>query len=180
MAEQRYLAVLAVIAEGHPVSSVAEQWRVSGQTVHSWLGRCAAAGLEGLADRSRCPASGPHQMPAAVQAAVLEMRQCLRRARRLGHPRVHGRHRSDQSRHRRSPRLPLPGRHRPARGRRARGADRHRTTSGHRDLHPRRCHARCGLNQIRSAQGRSNDRNDTTPQTVSTSGCKPRAEGAPC
>ena len=78
MAEPRCLAVLAVIAEGHPVSSVAEQWRVSGQTVHSWLGRCAAAGLEGLADRSRCPASCPHQMPAAVQAAVLEMRRAHR------------------------------------------------------------------------------------------------------
>ena len=79
VAEQRYLAVLAVIAEGHPVSSVAEQWRVSRQTVHSWLRRYEAEGLEGPADRSHRPASCPHQMPAAaVQAAVLEMRRAHR------------------------------------------------------------------------------------------------------
>jgi transposase len=39
VAEQRYLAVLAVIAEGHEVSSVAQQWGVSRQTLHAWLGR---------------------------------------------------------------------------------------------------------------------------------------------
>ena len=36
MAEQHYLAVLAVIAQGHPVCSVAEQG-VSRQTLHAWL-----------------------------------------------------------------------------------------------------------------------------------------------
>lgn len=73
MAEQRYLAVLAVIAEGHPVSSVAEQWGVSRQTMHAWLGRYEAGGLEGLADRSHRPVGCPHQMPAVVEAAVLEL-----------------------------------------------------------------------------------------------------------
>ena len=38
VAEQRYLAVLAVIAEGHEVCSVAQQWGVSRQTLHTWLG----------------------------------------------------------------------------------------------------------------------------------------------
>lgn len=38
MAEQRYQAVLAVIAQGEPVQAVAEQWG-SRQTAHSWLGR---------------------------------------------------------------------------------------------------------------------------------------------
>lgn len=75
MAEQRYLAVLAVIAEGHPVSSVAQQWGVSRQTVHAWLSRYEQAGLEGLADRSHRPASCPHQMPAVVEAAALELRR---------------------------------------------------------------------------------------------------------
>ena len=75
MAEQRYLAVLAVIAEGHPVSSVAQQWGVSRQTVHAWLSRYEDAGLEGLADRSHRPASCPHQMPAVVEAAALELRR---------------------------------------------------------------------------------------------------------
>src|SRR5215210_4322318 len=75
VAEQRYLVVLAVIADGHSVSSVAQQWGVSRQTLHAWLGRYEAAGLEGLTDRSHRPVSCPHQMPAAVEAAVLEMRR---------------------------------------------------------------------------------------------------------
>jgi transposase InsO family protein len=75
VAEQRYLAVLAVIAEGHPVCSVAQQWGVSRQTLHEWLARYEAAGLDGLANRSHRPASCPHQMSAAVEAAVLEMRR---------------------------------------------------------------------------------------------------------
>ena len=75
MAEQRYLAVLAVIGEGHPVSSVAQQWGVSRQTVHAWLSRYETGGLEGPADRSHRPSSCPHQMPAVVEAAVLELRR---------------------------------------------------------------------------------------------------------
>jgi len=75
VAEQRYLAVLAVIGEGHPVSSVAQQWGVSRQTVHAWLSRYETGGLAGLADRSHRPSSCPHQMPAVVEAAVLELRR---------------------------------------------------------------------------------------------------------
>src|SRR5215217_2829100 len=75
VAEQRYLAVLAVIAEGHPVSSVAQHWGVSRQTLHAWLCRYEEAGPEGLADRSHRPAVCPHQMPAVVEAAVLELRR---------------------------------------------------------------------------------------------------------
>src|SRR3954470_20786474 len=78
VAEQRYLAVLAVIAEGHPVSSVAQQWGVSRQTLHAWLARYEAAGLEALSDRSDRPVGCPHQMPAAVEAAVLELRRVHR------------------------------------------------------------------------------------------------------
>jgi transposase len=39
VAEQRYQAVLAVIAEGETIKSVADRWRVSPQTVHAWLAR---------------------------------------------------------------------------------------------------------------------------------------------
>jgi len=73
--EQRYQAVLAVIAEGHSVVEVASRWGVSRQTVHGWLRRYEDAGLDGLKDRSRRPASSPWQMPAAVEAAVLEWRR---------------------------------------------------------------------------------------------------------
>src|ERR1700759_869652 len=75
VAERRYQAVLAVIAEGGAVKDVAARWGVSRQTVHAWLARYEAAGLEGLADRSHRPASCPHQMGAVAEAAVLELRR---------------------------------------------------------------------------------------------------------
>jgi transposase len=73
--EQKYQAVLAVLADGRSVSEVAEQWGVSRQSVHAWLRRYEDAGLVGLAVRSRRPASCPHQMPGEVEARVLEMRR---------------------------------------------------------------------------------------------------------
>ena len=48
---------------------------VSRQTLHGWLARYEAEGLEGLADRSHRPSGCPHQMPASVEAAVLELRR---------------------------------------------------------------------------------------------------------
>jgi transposase InsO family protein len=73
--EQRYKAVLAVIADGRTVTQVARDWEVARQTVHVWLERYEADGLEGLANRSHRPALCPHQMPAAVEAELLEMRR---------------------------------------------------------------------------------------------------------
>jgi transposase-like protein len=78
VAEQRYQAVLAVTSDGLSVSQVAQKFGVSRQTLHSWLARYEAEGLEGLeglSDRSHRPASCPHQMPARVEAALLELRR---------------------------------------------------------------------------------------------------------
>src|SRR6201997_4854421 len=75
VAEQRYQAVLAVISDGLAISLVAEKVGVSRQTLHSWLARYEAEGLEGLVDRSHRPVSCPHQMPAAAEAAGLELRR---------------------------------------------------------------------------------------------------------
>jgi transposase len=75
VAEQRYQAVLAVIGDGLSISQVASKCGVSRQTLHSWLARYEEAGLEGLIDRSHRPASCPHQMPAEVEAALLELRR---------------------------------------------------------------------------------------------------------
>jgi transposase len=75
VAEQRYQAVMAVIADGLSVLQVAEKFGVSRQTLHTWLARYEAGGLEGLRDRSHRPVSCPHQMPAAVEAALLELRR---------------------------------------------------------------------------------------------------------
>lgn len=59
MAEQRYQAVLAVIADGLSISQVAEKVGVSRQTMHAWLARYEAEGLEGLVDRSHRPVRCP-------------------------------------------------------------------------------------------------------------------------
>jgi transposase len=73
--EQRYKAVLAVIGEGRTVTEVAQEWRVSRQTLHTWLARYEAGGLEALGDGSHRPLKCPHQMPAELEAMVLELRR---------------------------------------------------------------------------------------------------------
>jgi transposase InsO family protein len=75
VAEQRYRAVLAVIGEGRTVKDVAAAVGVSRQSLHAWLSRYEAGGLEGLADGSHRPRWCPHQMPAEVEALVLELRR---------------------------------------------------------------------------------------------------------
>ena len=75
VSEQGYKAVLAAIADGRTVTEVARDWGVSRQTMHAWLARYEAEGLDGLGDRSHRPAHCPHQMPAGAVAKVLEMRR---------------------------------------------------------------------------------------------------------
>ncbi len=75
VSEQRYKAVLAVIADGRTVSEVAKDWGIHRQTLHRWLARYEGDGLEGLNNRSHRPARCPHQTPPAVEAMVLEMRR---------------------------------------------------------------------------------------------------------
>jgi transposase InsO family protein len=76
--QQRHEAVLEVLS-GLAVVEVARRYEVSRQSLHRWLRRYAASGLAGLADRSRRPASCPHQMAPAIEARIVEMR--------LAHPR---------------------------------------------------------------------------------------------
>ncbi|MDQ0426711.1 transposase InsO family protein [Cellulomonas iranensis] len=75
MAEQRYKAVSAVIADGRTITEVAASWGISRQTLHVWLARYEAGGLEALVDRSHRPVSCPHQMDPDDEVAVLEMRR---------------------------------------------------------------------------------------------------------
>ena len=78
MSEQRYRAVLAVIAEGHTVTEVAARFGVSRQTMHAWLAKYEAGGLESLGDGSHRPRSCPHQMSAEVEVALAELRRAQR------------------------------------------------------------------------------------------------------
>jgi len=75
VSEQRYQAVLAVIAEGCTVTEVAARWGVSRQTLHAWLAKYEAGGLENLGDGSHRPVSCPHQMAAEAEVVMAELRR---------------------------------------------------------------------------------------------------------
>ena len=75
VAEQRYRAVLSVISDGMTVKDAAARQGVSRQTMHAWLAKYEAGGLEALADGSHRPHGCPHQMGAELEAAVAEMRR---------------------------------------------------------------------------------------------------------
>ena len=75
MAEQRYQAVLAVISDGETVTDVAARFGVARKTVHDWLAKYEAGGLEGLADRSHRPRSCPHQMDPGVEVELAVLRR---------------------------------------------------------------------------------------------------------
>lgn len=85
MTEQRYRAILQVLA-GTPVVEVAEQFGVSRQAVHRWVGWYRDQGLDGLADRSHRPQQHPRHTSPEVEAAVCEMR---RNHPRWGQRRLH-------------------------------------------------------------------------------------------
>jgi transposase len=75
VAEQRFNAVMEVLRDGLTVVEVADRYGVSRQAIHGWLRRYATGGLEALADRSHRPRRCPHQMPAAVEAYLCELRR---------------------------------------------------------------------------------------------------------
>ena len=74
MAEQRYQAVLAVISDGETVTDVAARFGVARKTVHDWLAKYEAGGLEALGDGSHRPRSCPHQIDSGVEVAIARMR----------------------------------------------------------------------------------------------------------
>lgn len=75
MAEQRYQAVLAVIGDGETVTDVAARFGVARKTVHDWLAKYEAGGIENLGDGSHRPRSCPHQISGEVEAAIARMRE---------------------------------------------------------------------------------------------------------
>jgi len=73
--EQRYDAVLAVIRDGLTVTEVAQAFGVSRQSLYRWMVRYEQGGREALAERSHRSRSCPHQLSAAIEARVLELRR---------------------------------------------------------------------------------------------------------
>ena len=54
---------------------VAERYGVVRQTVHRWMARYRAEGLDGLADRSHAPRQHPWRIPAETEALICELRR---------------------------------------------------------------------------------------------------------
>jgi transposase InsO family protein len=77
--EQRYRAVVEVLS-GTPVIEVAERYGVARQTVHRWMVRYRAEGLDGLADRSHAPRQHPWRIAAEVEALICELRRAHSRS----------------------------------------------------------------------------------------------------
>ena len=76
--EQRLVAILEVVNQGRTVTEVAERYGVARQTVHRWLRRPEADGLDGLEDRSHRPKSCPHQIPVKLEPTVVALRRVHR------------------------------------------------------------------------------------------------------
>lgn len=74
LVEQRLKAVHEVL-DGATVVDVAERYGVARQTVHTWLKNYATGGMAGLVDKSSRPAVCPHQMPAVMEARIVELRR---------------------------------------------------------------------------------------------------------
>jgi transposase len=72
----RALIVSRVLDDHVAVPKVAQEFRVTSQTVHKWLRRFKSEGAKGLNDRSSAPASIPRrqiQPGKALQDAVMEV-----------------------------------------------------------------------------------------------------------
>ena len=78
LVEQRLKAVHEVL-DGATVIDVAARLGVTRQTVHVWLKNYATSGMSGLVDETSKPASCPHQMPAAMEARIVELRRAHER-----------------------------------------------------------------------------------------------------
>jgi len=75
MVEQRYQAVREVLDGDTSVNEVAIRYGVNRRTLHRWLVRYANGGLGALADRSTKPDRCRHQISAAVEARIVELRR---------------------------------------------------------------------------------------------------------
>lgn len=86
MAQYRYRAVCEVLG-GSPIGEVAERYGTTRQSLHTWRKRFEQEGLLGLSDRSRRPRTSPTRLPAAIEAAICDVRRQHPRwgARRISH-----------------------------------------------------------------------------------------------
>ena len=72
------LTMVMRIEAGRPVAHVAAEMGISRPTAYKWWRRWQTDGVSGLVDRSSRPRSCPHQTPAVVEAAIVELRTTLK------------------------------------------------------------------------------------------------------
>jgi transposase-like protein len=84
MQQRKELVVLVSQPEANR-RELARRYGVSAKTLYKWLKRHADAGVDGLADHSRWPASSPLQTDAMLEREVLALRDAYpcRGARKL-------------------------------------------------------------------------------------------------
>lgn len=73
--EERTRLVIEYERGLHTMAELCRIYGVSRQTGHAWWSRYGEAGLDGLRDRERAARRHPNQTPAAIEEAVLELRQ---------------------------------------------------------------------------------------------------------
>lgn len=67
--------VLLALQEGANVAELCRRFQISRSTAYVLLKRVATEGSTGLVDRSRRPSQSPRQTPAAIEQAVVQLRQ---------------------------------------------------------------------------------------------------------
>lgn len=71
---QREEFIRLVHERRHPITELCVAFGISEKTGHKWLARFRQEGVPGLTDRSHVPHAPPHQLTAAVQAAIIKLR----------------------------------------------------------------------------------------------------------
>lgn len=74
MQDQRLCFISMVLDGSYAFSECCRGYGISRKTGYKWLKRYKAGGLAGLADRSRCPHSHPHQLSGHVRQEILRLK----------------------------------------------------------------------------------------------------------
>ena len=72
--DQRMQFIVAFEKEAFSVAELCRQFQISRKTAYKWIGRYAAVGVAGLADRSRAPHAHPNSVSCEQLQAILEAR----------------------------------------------------------------------------------------------------------
>ena len=73
--EEKARFVFEYQQDEHTMTELCERYGIARETGYVWWRRYRAQGLEGLLELNRAPARHPNQTPAAIEQAVLELRQ---------------------------------------------------------------------------------------------------------